>query len=348
MNYLFKFLPVSILSVVLFLCIEVQPSQKIKEKSIGQYVVEVFEDTRGNLWIGTVQYGVAKYDGQHLTYFTKKDGLSDDAVVDILEDNYGNIWFATHAGLTKYDGYTFKNYNNNTIESNRLSELMIDTKGRFWVGTWGGVFQFKNESFEPFPLPKPNIEVHSYQSTMHWISEIFEDSEGNIWIGRDGYGACKYDGNNFTVFTKEEGLSSNNVHAIQQDGEGNIWFGSRIVEKDHPDPNFRTGKAGLNKFDGKSFTSFPQVKGLDATDVYDIFLDQNQSIWITSTTSGLYKYNNHSFQNHSMPTKDSLTIIPQHIFQDKTGTMWFGCSGGLYKMTKGNLIEVTQNGPWND
>jgi hypothetical protein len=34
--------------------------------------------------------------------------------------------------------------------------------------------------------------------------------KGNIWFGRDGYGACKYDGSSFTRFTNEDGLPSNN------------------------------------------------------------------------------------------------------------------------------------------
>ena len=50
-------------------------SDKIEiESQIGEYVTSIFEDSKGNLWFGTLDKGIARYDGEKLKYFTTKDG----------------------------------------------------------------------------------------------------------------------------------------------------------------------------------------------------------------------------------------------------------------------------------
>ena len=44
-----------------------------KDSQIAEYVVEIFEDSKGNLWFGTGNKGAARYDGKALTYFTTVD-----------------------------------------------------------------------------------------------------------------------------------------------------------------------------------------------------------------------------------------------------------------------------------
>src|SRR5688572_922077 len=53
---------------------------------IAQYVVEIFEDSKGNLWFGTIEKGCAKYDAKKLTYYTTEDGLIGNTVTSFAED----------------------------------------------------------------------------------------------------------------------------------------------------------------------------------------------------------------------------------------------------------------------
>src|SRR5690348_11786336 len=63
-----------------------------KDSQIDQYVVEIFEDSKGTLWFGTINKGAARYDGKALTYLTTEDGLSGNTVTSFAEDKEGNIW----------------------------------------------------------------------------------------------------------------------------------------------------------------------------------------------------------------------------------------------------------------
>ncbi|MCH2194262.1 two-component regulator propeller domain-containing protein [Kordia sp.] len=155
-------------------------------------------------------------------------------VVNTFQDSKGNLWFGTGASLSKYDGKTFSNYSEKDgLCSNMISNLYMDSKGIFWIGTWGGVCTFNGTQFEEFSIPYPKISTKINPDTKNWITEITEDAEGNIWFGRDAYGASKFDGHSFTHFTKKEGLNSNNVQSIVEDAEGNIWIGTRVAEKDN-------------------------------------------------------------------------------------------------------------------
>ena len=50
------------------------------DPQIAAFVVEIFEDSKGNLWFGTMSKGVARYDGRSLVYFSIKDGLAGNTV----------------------------------------------------------------------------------------------------------------------------------------------------------------------------------------------------------------------------------------------------------------------------
>lgn len=323
---------------------QIENSTEQKDASqIGQYVAETFQDSKGNLWFGTLEKGVAKFDGNELVYLTIMDGLPSNRITNIIEDNSGNLWFGTGDGISKFDGKSFINYSKESgLINNMISYLLIDSKGIFWVGTWGGVYTFNGTEFEQFTIPYPKVDTKINPDTKDWITSILEDSKGNIWIGRSGYGACKFDGDSFTHFTTKDGLNSNSVQSIAEDKEGNIWIGTRVAEKDNADPEKRFGKGGLNKYDGEKFTHFTDIKGLHENDVYAIFNDRSNNLWVSTIANGVYKYSNNTFVNYNVPT----SIM--EISRDNKGTVWLGCAGGLYKIDKDEkVVNVMTNGPWD-
>lgn len=71
----------------------------------------VMQDKVGNLWFGTSNDGLYKYDGKLFSQFLVTDGLSSNDVYCLLEDKDGKIWVGTRGeGLYLFDGKTFINY----------------------------------------------------------------------------------------------------------------------------------------------------------------------------------------------------------------------------------------------
>lgn len=61
-------------------------------------------------------------------------------IYDLKQDHKGFIWAATKDGLNRYDGYNFTvfthdAYNKYSLSSNACSTLLVDHRGRLWVGT---------------------------------------------------------------------------------------------------------------------------------------------------------------------------------------------------------------------
>jgi len=71
-------------------------------------VYSINEDNNGNIWIGTVDAGVWKYDGTNLTNYTTKDGLTSNAVNTIYRDKNRELMFGTDGnGICKFNGTIF-------------------------------------------------------------------------------------------------------------------------------------------------------------------------------------------------------------------------------------------------
>src|SRR5690606_40039143 len=56
------------------------------------------------------------------------------------------------------------------------------------------------------------------------VTDIFEDSEGNIWLSSDGSGIFKFTGNVFTLYERTGDLAASNIMAITQQSDGTLYF----------------------------------------------------------------------------------------------------------------------------
>ena len=310
---------------------------------VAEYIVAAFEDSKGNLWFGTNGQGVARYDGKELRYFSIAEGLIGDVVTGIAEDRDGNLWFGTHTGASSYNGETFTDYGSADGLQGSGCKMLVDRNGVVWAGTSDGVFRLDGPRFTGFEVPIPVIDTPSYKMSPGKVWDLFEDSKGNLWFARDGYGACKFNGKDFIHFTKKDGLCSNNVASIVEDAQGNIWFGS--ITSDFPE---YIEEGGVSRFDGKIFTQFPEVKGLTANDIYNLYADRAGNIWIGAVRVGAYRFDGKSFTLFDKTDRPDLTryFAIQAFAEDRHGTLWFGFSGGLFRFNGSSFVNVTQGGPW--
>ena len=312
-------------------------------EQIADYVVELLEDSKGNLWLGTMSRGAVKFDGEGLTYYTTKDGLIGNTVASIAEDLDGNLWFGTHSGASRFDGKAFENFGEAEGLCGAGCQLLVDSKGQIWAGTNGGAFRFAESRFLMFDLPEPEIGELSYKWEAGKVWSLIEDRHGNLWFGRDGFGACRYDGTNFKHFTKDDGLASNNVSTVVEDKDGNIWFGSLSSDA----PEYRN-EGGVSRYDGKTITRFPSTDGLFENDIYTIGTDRRGNVWIGATGKGAYRFDGNSFELvRDTDHADRIQAFGiQAFLEDSKGRLWFGFSGGLFRLEGSRLVNVARSGPW--
>ncbi|MEZ4942649.1 MAG: ATP-binding protein [Saprospiraceae bacterium] len=73
------------------------------------FITSLFEDSRGYIWVGTLQ-GLNRYDGYQIKRYnpdlSKKWALQASFIHEIIEDSKGLLWIGTEKGVTVFDPYT--------------------------------------------------------------------------------------------------------------------------------------------------------------------------------------------------------------------------------------------------
>jgi ligand-binding sensor domain-containing protein len=301
---------------------------------VSQYIRSIFQDSKGSLWFGTISEGVVRYDGKTLTYFSNADGFVNNSVYAINEDKKGNLWFGTDAGVYKYDGKSFKNYNQKDglshIDITRKG-ILVDKQGNIWVGTHKGVFRY-----DPIADSKgaQSFTLFPELSTIN-IAGIMEDRSGNIWFASSSQGVFRYDGKTIIRIVEKEALGENYAGGIAQDKAGNMWF---------------TMKNGICKYDGKTLTEYTAKDGLGGTEFWGIYIEKSGIIWVTARGSTTRFDPSVPLPNPKAFTvftpADGLNCCVQSMYQDKSGNMWWGAGSGLYRFDGTRFYQVKKIGPW--
>ena len=101
------------------------------------------------------------------------------------------------------------------------------------------------------PIPNERFLPLTYQGQIaHWVRQLFQDKNGDLWIGTNHYGAARYNGDTLQFFYPDKGFDGTRLTAIVEDAQGKVWFG-------------RDG-FGLCRFNpaNSSFTHFTTANGL--------------------------------------------------------------------------------------
>jgi ligand-binding sensor domain-containing protein/signal transduction histidine kinase len=154
-----------------------------------------------------------------------------------IQDSNGVLFIGTHRGLLiRYLGRIW--YDKKF--THRVTQMLIDKKGYLWVGTWDkGLFRirYSPEFIRNIPGTQPGIPltIDDFSAVLpdQSIRSIFEDRQGDIWVGTRNQGLLHLRalaGNKFQLqhFDHRNGLTSNWVRAIAQGTDRTLWIGSDL------------------------------------------------------------------------------------------------------------------------
>src|SRR5574344_7922 len=113
-----------------------------------------------------------------------KDGLTNSQINCILKDSRGYMWFGTAAGLYRYDGYTFRNFECDSKDGSSLPDSYIKNiyeglEGELWIETASGytVYNPQTESFD-----RNMTNVYSKMGVSDEPTIVYIDKRKNLWM----------------------------------------------------------------------------------------------------------------------------------------------------------------------
>ncbi|MFA6262089.1 MAG: histidine kinase [Bacteroidia bacterium] len=115
-----------------------------------------------------------------MPHYTTKDGLPSSTIYDITQDADGYIWIATEAGVSRFDGKTFRNFTlDDGLSDIETLTITADSKGRLWFLGFNGTvcYWYKNKIYNS----TTDTLLKKITSLSAFLS-LFEDSENRLWF----------------------------------------------------------------------------------------------------------------------------------------------------------------------
>lgn len=294
----------------------------------GKVVNQFCEDKDHNIWIGT-QDGLRIFDNRTRTVETYNlPGKNKNYDIRAILIDGDDLWIGTFSdGLKILDTRTgkMKEYYHlrnkaNSICSNDVLTLFKDSRGNIFVGTSWGMCKY-NKGTDDF------MTLMSV-SSMAYVTDVNEDSHGNLWITSYNQGIFRINVDNYNWRRqfihdpeRSNSITSNSVICTFEDMHGNMWFG--------------TNGSGLCYYEREteSFVNFDE-KGtvLPNKVIYSIEEDNLGFFWI-STNAGLLYINPSNKASGKLFTKDDGLQSNQFNFnaslKSTSGKLYFGGIDGF-------------------
>lgn len=344
----------------------------------SNYVWTIFQDSTGLIWLGTSE-GLCFYDGYGFTTFKKEDrpdSLPDNKIIRVRQDpSSAKLWLATEkAGVALFDPIANKsiNFRHNPNDPNSLStdviaDLYVDSKGRVWILTEAGLNRYKGDGFERYLW---NSYLWNNKETF-FNGRLLLELEDDRMLIVAGKGIIELDISSKRVSRTEFSSSAGAdfaCHSVFRAPDGTIWIGTNrgtLYQYDPTTKSYRemvlpvrvrintllklsddrllvgTFGSGLLVFDTENLKVIEQISRsrrgstLSSNFITCIYRDKTGVLWIGSEAGGLIRYspyrNRFSLYKSDPRNPNSLSDqMIRSIVTDKEGKLWVATqSGGL-------------------
>lgn len=122
------------------------------------------------LMLQSVSYQEPDVEQYVIEQFSTADGLGESLITDVVRDSTGYLWIGHQSGVTRYDGYTFKNYTHgedSNIKGRNIRRLHVDKNQTLWaISDVGYINKYDQElqDFVPQPMAPDSLRDHDWYS----------------------------------------------------------------------------------------------------------------------------------------------------------------------------------------
>ena len=315
-----------------------------------QAVDGVLVDRQGRLWVGT-RAGVYRLNDKGAAF----ERVDAPIAESFAEDTAGNIWGSGDAGLTLLTSKPARTISETSKEPG--GKLVADQDGRLWMGTRGdGVIRVgvgRHVAVERFR--GPSVLGNDV------IRALFEDREGNIWVGTS-HGLDRGSKGLIDSLPQPGDGMSPSMQAIAAANDGSVWvgtdtslfrfadgtrqdmgpadFGSRGIVALHGDAQGRMWVAterGIGRFEGGRFVMLIPNSG-PLNRWVALATDHGGTLWLCDIERGLFTWDGRTLA--PVPVAQHGDRAAYSISVDRRGRVWTGNVDGTIVLRDGTQSRL--------
>ena len=310
----------------------------------GAGVTPLYEDSVGNIWVGAMN-GLWRWKPGPPQLYPMPDPAQ--RIYALIESDDGGILIAKHSGITKL--------RNGKAEAYPLPDglpfpphrLLRDRNGGLWIGALrdSGLLHIHEGRTDRFT----QAEGLSSES----VNSLFEDREGNIWVGTTE-GLDRFRDFAIPTFSDQQGFSSPGLFSILAARDGSLWLGASdgvnrwnkgqiTIYRKRGLGDVRRGSPVSGLTVGRGTNSRDTVRqiidrGLPQDSVNSLFEDHRGQIWVgTQVGVGFLK------SARFVPTGSVPYGIVYAFTEDTAGNVWMSHQEGLFHLFRERVVERI---PW--
>jgi ligand-binding sensor domain-containing protein len=265
--------------------------------------------------------------------YTTAEGLAHDSVNKIYCDSRGFLWFCTAEGLSRFDGYRFKNYGlEKGLPHRNIHDFLEAQDGTYFVATSAGLAIFNPNgkayrwNFLQQRLERTSDETPLFQTILpgeglypqnrNNILSLAQDKFGRIWAGSSG-----------GLFQVEKGLNGWELHefGVEEWKDKGFGFGDLLPDSEG---GLLAATSGIYRISPNG-----DIRKICNDESASIFLDREGRLWMDAyPTLKLFAYDNNSMRLlRTFTQKDGLPPIALHFttVQTPEGRIFIGYEYGF-------------------
>jgi signal transduction histidine kinase/ligand-binding sensor domain-containing protein/DNA-binding response OmpR family regulator len=309
-------------------------SDRPEEGLYADFIIDLFVDHSGVVWLGTVSYGCFRYDPHTRDFAWARSavppsgaGKAGSEINGVVEDRRGVLWLVSERGLERVYPPGVAAYpppsEDLAATSGTINTITAGEDGVFWLGTERGVkrIEARTGQVRSFFQDPFAIGFGAYANT---VTAALPDAAGKMWFGFWGGGVACIDRQGEVhvppiydcTYEHPDDVANCFVQSLAQSADGRILIGMAYGGLIRYDP---TGSRPLERYRS---TDTPR-NGLSNNYVRALLVDRADRIWLGTYGGGLNRFDPVSRSFIRYGRKDGLPDdLIVDLVEDRRGRIW--------------------------